>query len=383
MRTIKNLSVPQNSEAKFPFSTIQNETDILDGTPVVEEIYGDVLTNIYKVLQSTGIVPTGTQDNDITQYQFLEALKKLPNVLNDIEQVLSLTGTVWSVPLNLDFLPNKYVFIARAGDNYTNGITYTFKGTSSTTYTFTGSNFRSGDEVLIVIDSSNVRGYSLTQLAQSATEVFTVMGLPVAYNDSNKIWYQEGGKLLSDVPSVNDLESIIRVDVSNGTVLLNEMIVINGNVVCFCLIPATNNYFFRYFSLSNLTASFPITASVAFGTSADYAPYIYADAGFIYVSNNHNNSVNNYNISKFAYNPSLATLTFVSSVNLDATFVKTTNAVIKSGLLYTIISGVLNSFNLTTGVKTLLGNYSGIAGQLFKFNGQVYYGSGECTKKWF
>ena len=383
MRTIKNLSVPQNSESKFPFSTIQNETDILDGTPVVEEIYGDILTNIYKVLQSTGIVPTGTQDNDITQYQFLEALKKLPNVLNDIEQVLTLTGTIWSVPLNLDFLPNKYVFIARAGDNYINGLTYTFKGTSTTTYTFTGSNFKSGDEVLIIIDSSNVRAYSLSQLAQSTTEIFTVMGLPVSYNDTNKVWYQESGKLLSDVPSVNDLESIIRVDVSNGTVLLNDIIIMNGNVICFCLIPATNNYFFRYFPLSNLSVSYPISASVSFGTSTDYSPYVYADSGFIYVTNNHNNSVNNYNVSKFTYNASLSTLTFVSSVNLDTTFVKTTNAVIKSGLLYTMISGILNTFNLTTSTKITLGNYSGIAGQLFKFNGQVYFSSGEVAKKWF
>ena len=207
--------------------------------------------------------------------------------------------------------------------------------------------------------------------------------MPVAYNDSNKIWYQEAGKLLSDVPSVDDLESIIRVDLSNGTVLLNDIFIMNGNVVCFCLIPSTNTYFFRYFALTNLTVSLPITVSVAFGTSTDYSPYVYADAGFIYVSNNHNNSINNYNVSKFTYNASLATLTFVSSVNLDATFVKTTNAVIKSGLLYTMISGVLNSFNLTTGAKITLGNYTGIAGQLFKFNGQVYYSSGEVAKKWF
>jgi len=55
MRTIKNLAVPQNSDPKFPFSTIQNETDVLDGTPVVEEIYGDVLTNLYKLLQVVAV----------------------------------------------------------------------------------------------------------------------------------------------------------------------------------------------------------------------------------------------------------------------------------------------------------------------------------------
>ena len=123
--------------------------------------------------------------------------------------------------------------------------------------------------------------------------------------------------------------------------------------------------------------------SVTFGNSTDYVPYVYADDGFIYISNLYNTSANNYNISKFTYNSSLATLTFVSSINLDVSFVKTTNAVIKSGLLYTMIEGVLNSFNLTTGAKITLGNYSGVAGQLFKFNGQVYFSSGEVAKKWF
>lgn len=383
MRTIKNLAIPQNNDAKFPFSTIQNETDTLDGTPVVEEIYGDILTNLYKILQTSGVTPTGTQDNDNTQYQLVEAIRKLPNLLNDIEQVLTLTGTVWSIPLNIDFLPNKYVFVARATENYVAGLSYTFKGSTATNYGFTSAGFKSGDEILVVIDSSNVRAYSLSQLSQSANEVFTVMGMPVAYNDTDKMWYQESGKLLSDVPSVNELESIIRVNVSNGTVLLNDMIVMNGHVLCFCLIPSTNNYFFRQFSLEDLTVSQSVTISDSFDNAADFSPYIYADSGFIYLTNERNSTSANDNVSKFSYNESLSTLTFISTTDLANSFVKTTNAVIKSGLLYTMVSGVLNSFNLTTGAKITLGNYSGVAGQLFKFNGQVYFSSGEIAKKWF
>ena len=362
MRTIKNLAIPQNDDAKFPFSTIQNETDVLDGTPVVEEIYGDILTNHYKLLQEVGIVPTGTQDNDLTQYQLLEALKKLPNVLNDIEQVLSLAGTVWSLPFDIDYLPSKYVVFGRASDNYVSGLTYTFKGISDTTYGLTSTGFNSGDEILIIIDSSNVRVYSLTQSAQSASEIFTVMGMPIAYNDSDKMWYQESGKLLSDVPSVNELESIIRVDVSDGTVILNDIVVMNGYVVCYCLIPSTNEYFFRQFSLADLSVSIAITMSFPFTLTNEFMPYIYADAGFIYATNEGNNVADNYSVAKYQYNESLATLNYVSIVALDASFVKTTNAVIKSGLLYTMVSGILDSFNLTTGAKIALGNYSGVTG---------------------
>ena len=49
MRAIKQLAIPQNTDlVKFPNGTILNETDTEQGTPVIEEIYGDVLTNIYK-----------------------------------------------------------------------------------------------------------------------------------------------------------------------------------------------------------------------------------------------------------------------------------------------------------------------------------------------
>lgn len=384
MRTIANLAVPQNSDPKFPFSTIQNETDTEDGTPVVEEIYGDVLTNTYKLLEETGVTPTGTQDNDDTQYQILEAWKKLPNTLNDIEQILTLTTTVWSAPFNLDLLPNKYFFVARASDAYVAGTSYSFKGTTDTVYSLTSSGFKSGDEVLVIIDTASVRVYSLSSLGNGASEVFSVMGMPLAFNDTNKMWYQESGQLLSDVPSVDLLENIIRVDVSDGTVLLNDILVLNGYVLCFCMVPGTNTYFFRQFVLTNLTVSSAVAlVGTAFSNASDFMPYVYAQSGVLYVTNSMNTTANDYSVSKLAYNPTAGNLTFVSTTSIDNTFVKTSNAVIKSGLLYTMISGVLNSFNLSTGAKVALGSYAGVAGQIFGFNSQVYFSAGEVAKKWF
>lgn len=382
MRTIKNISIPQNTDSKFPFGTIKNETDTEDGTPVIEEIYGDVLTNIYKLLQSVGITPTATQDSDTSQYQILEALKLLPNSLNDIEQVLGLDVTTWSVPFNLDFLPNKYFFVARASENYIAGTTYTFKGTTDTEYGFSSSGFKSGDELLIIIDSSGVRAYSLSFLSGTAIEVFSVMGTPIAFNDTNKMWYQEMGQLMSDVPSVDYLESIIRVDLSDGTILLNDILVMNGYIICFCLIPATNTYFFRQFILSDLSVSTPVAiVGTSFDDTDDFFPYIYAQQGAVYVTNAMNTTADDNEISKLNFTS--GNLTFVSTTTLDTDFIKTSNAVIKSGLLYTMILGVLESYSLTSGVKASLGNYSGVAGQLFGFNGQVYFSSGEVAKKWF
>lgn len=382
MRTIKNISIPQNTDSKFPFGTIKNETDTEDGTPVIEEIYGDILTNIYKLLQSVGITPTATQDSDTSQYQILEALKLLPNSLNDIEQVLGLDLTTWSVPFDLDFLPNKYFFVARASENYVAGTTYTFKGTTDTEYGFSSSGFKSGDELLVIVDTSGVRAYSLSFLSGTATEVFSVMGTPIAFNDTNKMWYQEMGQLMSDVPSVDYLENIIRVDLSDGTILLNDILVMNGYVLCFCLIPATNTYFFRQFILSDLSVSLPVAiVGTTFDDTDDFLPYIYAQQGVVYVTNSMNTTADDNEVSKLNF--TAGNLTFVSTTTLDTDFVKTSNAVIKSGLLYTMILGVLESYSLTSGVKASLGNYSGVAGNLFGFNGQVYFSSGEVAKKWF
>lgn len=385
MRTIKDLAVPQNSDSKFPFSTIQNETELLEGTPVVEEIYGDILTNLYKVMQIAGVEPTGNQDSDDTQYQLLEALQKLPNLLNDIEQILSLASTVWSVPFVLEFLPNKYFFVARASEDYVAGTSYTFKGSGVAEYNFVSSGFKSGDELLVIIDTSQVRAYSLTALSSSAaTEVFSVMGTPVAFNDTNKIWYQESGQLLSDSPSADYLENIIRVDLSDGTVILNDILILNGYALCFCLIPATNDYFFRQFILTDLSVSLPVTISGAsFDNSNDYSPYVYAESGIIYVTNQMNNVADDFTISKLTYNPGAGTLTFVSNTDLDSSFVKTTNAAIKTGLLYTMVSGVLESYNLTSGVKSTLGTFFGVVGQILGLNGQIYFNSGEVCKRWF
>ena len=381
MRTIKQLVVPQNSEAKFPFSTIQNETDLVDGTPVVEEIYGDVLTNLYKLLQATGVTPTGTQDNDLTQYQILEALKKLPNTLNDIEQILTLTGSVWSINLPIELLPNKYFFVARATDAYANGGTYTFKGSGATSYPFTSSGFKASDELLLILDTSGVRAYSLAFLDSISDEIFTVMGFPIAFNDSNKMYYQTDGNLISDTPSINYLESIIDAEMAIGTIIVNDILISNGYVLCFCLAPGTNTYFFRQFALSDLSVSVAVTG-ITFGNTTNHSPYVYAKQGVVYVTNGANGTANDYAVNKYNYTGSTASMVSVSSVNLDVSFVKTSNAVVVGDNLFTLVSGIFTKFSLNTGIKTDLGNYGGISGNIFGFNGKTYFGSGEVAKRW-
>jgi len=383
MKTIEQLSIPKEVSSNFPFGAIINETDTTDGTPVVREVYNDHLVNNYKIIEEVGLEPNGLEDNETNGYQILEALKILPNKLNDIEQILTLTGTVWSIPLPIELLPNKYFFIARASEAYSNGGVYTFKGSGATSYPFSSSGFKASDEVLIIIDTSGVRAYSLSFLNSISDDVFTVMGLPIAFNDSNKMYYQSDGNLVSDTPSINYLENIIRVDVSDGTVLVNDMLISNGYVICFCLIPSTNTYFFRHFALTDLSVSFALTlVGTAFSNASNFTPYVYAKQGIVYVTNSMNSTANDYSITKLIYNPATAELTFSSSLDLDTDFVKTSNSVVKNELIYTLVTGVLKSYSLTTGVENVLGDYGSINGNLFGFNGKTYFSSGEVSRSW-
>ena len=227
MRTIKQLPVPQDQDPRFPFGTIQNENEdgTVLGTPVVREIYGDILTNFYAILRDAGIVPNGTEDNDDNGYQFLEALKKFTNNLNDIEQVLSLTASDFSINLDIDNLPNKYVIFARTAAAYISGVSYTFSGTGDNSYPLTSpTGFKASDEVMIVIDTSGVRVYSVTfKETESPNIIFSDFGSAISFNDSDKIYYGAEGKLFTDDPAIFDIQNAIRLNQSNASIYVNEI----------------------------------------------------------------------------------------------------------------------------------------------------------------
>ena len=384
MRTANQLPVVQEVNANFPFgSTIQNETTTQEGTPVVRELIGDILQNMYKLLDLTNITPNGEEDSNAAEYQIVEALKKLPNSTNDIERVLDLDALVWTVDLNFTILPNKYFFFARAAENYDSSVEYTIKGTTEEEYPFKSFGFKTGEPLLVIIDQSEVRCYSLLASTE-IEEVAVSLGNPLSFMEGSKLWYEVDGSLMSDEPSVNNIQSVLQGELMDVSLVLNDMFVIKGSLLCFCFIPSGNQYFFRKFDLNDLTISESVSiVGTEFGDTDDFFPYVFAYKSEIYITNDLNTTSNDYGFSKFSYNSVTPSLTFVSSFDLDNSFGKTTNAAIKNNLLYTMIYGNLNSFDLTSGDKVFLGNYPGILGQLFGLNDSIYYNSGEVAKKWF
>lgn len=165
MRTINNLpnGTPRDSTAAFPDGNIVNEVGAQKGTPVVREIYGDVLVNLYALMRLAGVIPNGIEDGALTQLQLVEALQKLANVQNDIEQSLNLNSLQFSINLDITALPSKYFVLAKALANYDSTKVYTFKGSKpAPIYNFTSpTGFKVGDEVLLILDKTGVRGIGL------------------------------------------------------------------------------------------------------------------------------------------------------------------------------------------------------------------------------
>lgn len=382
MKTIKNLPVPQDTNtAKWPYGQIKNQTETEEGTPVVREIYGDLLVNIYKILEDAGITPNGQEDSEDTGYQILAAFKKFANELNDIEHVISLNGTTWNIPVNIDKLPNKYVMFCRMADAYNSGLNYTFAGTGNKSYSLTSpTGFSASDEVMVIIDQAEVRVYSMTSaVAATSGGVFPVFGNPVAFNDTDAIYYESDGRLLTDAPSSVNLQQNIRVAASNSTLYVNEILILKGFAFCVVFDTAVQTYRFFQCPLGDLENPVEVTVN-GIPTGVDNSPYVYTDGQHIYISNASGKNINNYEIDKYSY--ANAVLTFVQTISLNTEFVKSTNVVIKGGFLISFVEGILKKYDLGTGESTTIGDFNTLLGVIFNFKNEVYYSNGEVAKKW-
>lgn len=393
MRSLKDNEglTPVEVNAAFPDGAIIDETNSVAGTAVVREIYNDILVNLYKLIRLTGDETNGIEDSELTSYQLLAAMQRMPNVYNDIQQPMTLASTVFSIPIPIDFLPDKYFIIAKAASAYVDGTGYTFKGSGALSYSLTSpTGFKADDRILLILDQTGVIAISLTDAAASQPDQLTVpFGTPLAYNDSTKVWYQAEGIMFADTPETYDLQAAIRTAASDGTILVYEMLIIGGYVLCLTLSPGNNQYAFYKFTLSNL-ATAPVlitTTSPGFpiAPGSDNQPFVFTNGTNIYITNHSGASANAYLVDIYAFNLAAGTITGSGSITLDSSnYVKTTNAVIKGGYLYNFISGVITQFNMGTGAYKYGAAFIAYIGVLFTYRGNTYYlpANGDVAKKW-
>ena len=242
MRTIKQLNVPKEQDLnKFPDSTILNETDTIDGTPVVREIYGDLLTNWYAYLRDRGIIANGVEDNEINGYQLIEALKLNVNTLNDIRQTLRVVdSSTFELDIDFKLLTTDYPIFVRSTETINiegigKGVYYLHyylqdsKGVKKI-INFTQS-VNSGDELLFII-SNDVKAINLIQNGSSTknneTEV-NIQGIPLSYSTSKLSDYLDGNTLIYNDGTSIDLNTYLQAGfVVKDVVLINDAYLVFG-----------------------------------------------------------------------------------------------------------------------------------------------------------
>lgn len=390
MRTIRNQDVPKNTDYnKFPNGGIKNETPTESGTPVIEEIYNDIVQNMYAIVRSAGLPFTEQQDNVEHGFQIVEALKLFSNSLNDVEQVLSLMAP-FKFRLNIGFeiLPNKYPVFARASESFAaNTPDFTIRGkTNNVEYPFSSTtDINSGDELLLIIDQNIVRCYNLSAIAQIQTQeqVFPVLGKPLAYNSSNKLYYFEEGKLLTDFPSLINIEEKLG-NFTSLEIKILDCFLIGNFLLCFCFQEQEEIYKFYQFQVNDTDQIVEVEVLGAdLNNGENYLPYVYCHGNTVIISNAANASPDDSDFQAFSYDSFNAELSLNGDIVTFAGFVKSTNAVLhEDGNLYSLSENNLQKWNINTGAFTYFYQLNGFAGNLFCFNGSYFYCSGNVAQKW-
>lgn len=391
MRTIKNLPVPQDgNDAKFPHGQIRNEDNNVQGTPVVREIYGDVLYNIYKIISDTGIEFTETEDSETTQAQLFQALKRFSNETNDIIKTLSVSGNIISPNFDFDSLPQNYIFIGRMSDTILASESYTIKSTGEDSYIVgLDADVLASSYVLVILNSGGTRIISLqAQTSPLELDFLDVnFGTPLSCNNSQTLLFFKNGRIYNKIPQVFDVESIIQGNQSNSEIKVVDCVVLKNRLVCFTLDTSSLIYQAFSFKLDALgelegEISMPVTESV------DNQPYMFSDGQSLFFSNSKseiNEDVNPEAFVKCSFDEVALEISISSTFNLTSFgYEKTTNSFItptEDGI-YTFINGNLKLYDFAnTGVQDL-GFYEDVNGQVFSFNKKVYFSSGEIATKW-
>lgn len=385
MRTIKTTGFPQDTDlTKFPDGQINNETDTQIGTPVVREIYGDVLTNLYALMRDSGITANGNEDSELTQYQLLEAFKKFTNELNDIRQVAAISGTDISVNFDLDFLPDNYVFIGLVSDDITAGQNYNITGTGNNSYVVKSSENIDGSSVVLFVINQSIG--EIVPLSGNGNKTLLIANLsnPISFNETENLYYFSNGKILTNTPNSFDVQQIIRVSQSNNDLSVVDAIIHKQKLICFVINTVSLEYSIATFSINDLTVVEFFETPLGI-SGVDNQPYLYADKDFLYFTNSDaqlNSILDDFSIAKYDFNNTTGVMTFVSANSIENNFSKTTNAVIKSDELFTLVNGELNKYDLNSNTISNVKNLDIVNGIIFNQGEKIYYTNGSVATEW-
>lgn len=117
-RIIPDFTNVTGPTADYPDGRIKDNTGANDGTPVDEQVYGDVHVFFAQLLRRASILHNSLPENSTNGYQFIEALFELTDRYRCISTTSVAIGSVirtlvaFTVPAGLDYYTGTYVRIS-------------------------------------------------------------------------------------------------------------------------------------------------------------------------------------------------------------------------------------------------------------------------------
>ncbi len=131
----QNANIDNSDPANYPDGRIKDNTGTGNGTPVNRNVYGDIHSNISKLLRLYSIQPNQLPDNETNGFQIIEALVAL-STKNTIVSDISTTGGVLVAAMKLNKLKVGEKMYCHSSCDFTTETT--IKGNNvATTYTAT------------------------------------------------------------------------------------------------------------------------------------------------------------------------------------------------------------------------------------------------------
>lgn len=157
-----NANVDNSDLVNYPDGRLRDNDGTNNGTGVNRNVYGDLHSNISKLMRLYAITPNVLPDNETNDYQIIEALRGLASK-NDFIYPLSTNGTILNVDIKLSqMLDNEFIVCLAA---FNKGSETEIKGIGAATFLIAYSGAFKANEYVRVIKTSG--GVSIIRLADA------------------------------------------------------------------------------------------------------------------------------------------------------------------------------------------------------------------------
>ncbi len=361
---------------KYPFgAAIQNKTESVAGTPVAREVYNDVLMNLYKLLQITKVNPTNQEDNNDTQFQIIDALKKLVGNYDKLATIQMFSGEFF---VNLDFsiIPDDFICLAISTDNYTNT---QIKGSDNSPRIFESDGFLANEIILLRFSSTKITAYSFLNKSSSDI-VYTNFGNPLSYNYSNLVEYKMDNYILRNNYSYIDIEQEIRQFTQDILLIVNYVFKLLGGYLIAVSKSGSPRFLKFYYRTSQDTFTEITTQGALNAPVNTNTPLIMFDGTNIWISNSSGSDITANVIDKYTFDIIALKLIFSQRITLANDFLKSQNTCIEGNNFYQLNSGNLYRYDFFGDVNLQFALINS-NGRLFVLNGDIYYSTGEIARR--